>query len=54
MTTHTHAATNPWISRRALSSWQGFGLLTWKSFLKLVLNPAMFAFALILPIFMYM
>ena len=29
-------------------------MLTWKAFLKLVANPAMFGFALILPIFLYM
>ena len=54
MTTHTHAETNPWSTRTAVSSWEGIGMLTWKAFLKLVANPAMFGFALILPIFLYM
>ena len=54
MTTHTHAETNPWSKRTAVSSWEGIGMLTWKAFLKLVANPAMFGFALILPIFLYM
>ena len=52
MTTHTHAETNPWSTRTAVSSWEGIGMLTWKAFLKLVANPAMFGFALILPIFL--
>ena len=54
MTTHTHAETNPWAARTAVRSWEGIGMLTWKAFLKLVANPAMFGFALILPIFLYM